>query len=246
MTPLELSLVFLLGLTGGLHCIQMCGPIVLSWSISLPRPQALRGHLKYNAGRILTYMLLGAIAGSLGNFLTTITKLASAGRIVSGAAMIVAGVLMIGLFPSNGLINIKQPARFSRWIGRHLLGPNGKFQLGLMLGFLPCGLIYAALLKAVDAGTPVAGALTMLAFGSGTAIALLSLGAASAIAGFRLSRWSTRLAAVFILLTGAILLYRGLTSPSCHVAQSGVGLRPTLASEARLIPTAWPHHHDLA
>ena len=64
--------------------------------------------------------------------------------------MIVAGILMVGLVPSNGLINI-QNRGITKRIGRRLLAPKGKFTLGLTLGFLPCGLIYAALLKAVDA-----------------------------------------------------------------------------------------------
>ena len=223
MTPVEFGLVFLFGLASGLHCLQMCGPIVLSWSISLPRGQAWHANLRYNAGRILTYMALGAAAGWLGSGIGALGKvagLAAGARIASGAAMIAAGALMIGLFPSNGLVAIGRPSHFSRWIGRNLLGPARKFQLGLMLGFLPCGLIYAALLKAVDAGGPLAGALTMLAFGLGTAASLLALGTASSLAGFRLSRWSTKLAAASVMAAGAVLLYRGIATahgaPHCH------------------------------
>ena len=62
--PFELGLVFLLGLVSSLHCVQMCGPIVLAFSLPLPRPEALRAHLRYNAGRILTYAALGALAGA--------------------------------------------------------------------------------------------------------------------------------------------------------------------------------------
>jgi sulfite exporter TauE/SafE len=105
-------------------------------------------------------------------------------------------------------------ARFRGLIGRRLLAPNGKFTLGLALGFLPCGLVYAALLKAVDSGNALSGAGTMLAFGSGTAVALFSVGAASSFV--RLPRWSNRLVAVFMMLAGALLVWRGLTAPVCH------------------------------
>ena len=64
--PLELGLMFALGLVGSLHCVQMCGPIVLAFSLPLNRPDALRANLGYNAGRILTYAFLGALAGSVG------------------------------------------------------------------------------------------------------------------------------------------------------------------------------------
>ena len=215
--PLELSLVFLLGLVSSLHCVQMCGPIVLAFSLPLSRPQALRAHLQYNAGRILTYALLGALAGAAGSgigMLGRLAGLASGARVFAGSAMIVAGILMIGLLPSNGLVSIQNPKRFSQFISRRLLAPKGKFTLGLTLGFLPCGLIYAALLKAIDSGSALAGAATMLAFGLGTAVALLTLGAASSF--FRFPRWSNRLAAVSMMAAGALLVWRGLMVPVCH------------------------------
>jgi sulfite exporter TauE/SafE len=214
MTPLELSLVFMLGLVSGLHCLQMCGPIVLAYSLPLKSGRT-RAHLSYNAGRILTYMFLGALAGAAGGALGILGRLAgiaTGARIVSGAAMIVAATLMIGLVPSKNLIQIENPSRFSRL----LTSPGTKFQLGLTMGFLPCGLIYAALLKAMESASAPAGALTMLAFGCGTAVSLLSIGAASSFFSPRLGRWSTRLAPVCIALSGAVLLYRGLAAPHCH------------------------------
>ncbi|MEO8595805.1 MAG: sulfite exporter TauE/SafE family protein [Candidatus Solibacter sp.] len=217
--PLELGLVFLLGLMSSLHCVQMCGPIVLAFSLPLPRTAVVRAQLGYNAGRILTYTLLGAFAGAIGSGIGMLGRLAgvaSGARIFAGAAMILAGILMIGLLPSSGLISIQGngiQGRFARRVGRRLLAPN-KFTLGITLGFLPCGLVYAALLKAVDTGSALHGALTMLAFGAGTAIALFILGSASSFV--RLPRWSNRVAACCMLLAGAILIWRGLTTQVCH------------------------------
>ena len=219
--PLELGLVFVLGLVSSLHCVQMCGPIVLAFSLPLKRGDALRANCGYNAGRILTYCLLGALAGTVGGGIGMrgrLAGLAAGARVFAGSAMIVAGILMVGLLPASGLVTIQKggvTARFRKAIGRRLLAPKGKFTLGLMLGFLPCGLVYAALLKAVDTGSALAGALTMLAFGTGTAVALLTLGAASSFVRF--PRWSNRLAAVSLMLAGAVLLWRGLTAaPVCH------------------------------
>ena len=220
MTPLEFTAVFALGLAGSLHCLGMCGPIVLSYSVALrgPRPAA---HLAYNSGRILTYMLLGAIAGTAGRAIALVGRLAglaSGARIFAGAAMIVAGVLMIGLVPSNSLVKIRRPGVMQS-IGRLILGPavRSKFTLGVILGFLPCGLIYAALLKALESGGAVAGALTMLAFGLGTAATLFGAGLLSSIAGARLGQWSNRVAALSVMLFGVILLWRGIAAkPVCH------------------------------
>jgi len=224
MTLLEFSIVFGLGLAGSLHCAGMCGPIVLSYSVALRGPR-LAAHAAYNAGRILTYMLLGALAGTAGRglgLLGRLAGLASGARIFAGAAMILAGVLMIGLVPSNTLVRIGQRGimrRFSHLLGPLILGPRtrNKFVLGLMLGFLPCGLIYAALLKALEAGDALSGALTMLAFGLGTAGALGAVGMLSSLAGAHMGRWSNRVAAVSVMLFGAILLWRGLAAkPVCQ------------------------------
>jgi len=225
MTLLELSAIFGLGLASGLHCLQMCGPIVLSYSLPLRAGQAVQAHLLYNAGRLLTYAALGALVGAAGGgvgALSRLAGLASGARIVSGAAMIVAGLLMIGFLPTNGLVAIQKRGitpRLSSAIGRLLLAPaaSGKFRLGLMLGFLPCGLIYAALLKAMESASAWGGASTMLAFGLGTSVALLAIGMGASFAGLRLGKWSTRLAPVTVMLFGAVLLWRGLAGgPVCH------------------------------
>ena len=222
MTPaaLEFPAIFGLGVVSGLHCVQMCGPIVLCYSLKLERRGALRAHFAYNGGRILTYMLLGALAGAAGGGLGLLGRMAgfaAGARIFAGACMVLAGVLMTGLLPKSGLVHIQSLGPFSRSVSRLLIAPRGKFALGLALGFLPCGLVYAALLKALETASPVGGALTMLAFGGGTAVALLSIGFASSFAGLRLGPWSSRLAAASVMLFGAILLWRGLSAaPVCH------------------------------
>jgi len=230
MSFLEFSLVFALGLAASLHCLQMCGPIVISYGVSMANRGVLHremvlAHLCYNAGRVVTYTALGALAGAAGSgigLLGRFAGLASGARLVSGAAMIVTGVLMLRVLPRKVLIQVEKRgvmALFSRSIGRLLTSSRalGKFGLGLMLGFLPCGLIYGALLKAVETARPLAGALTMTAFGLGTTAALLAMGVLSSIAGLRLGGWGNRVAGVAILITGAVLMWRGLTAgPVCH------------------------------
>lgn len=221
MTPSAFALMFGLGLASGLHCVQMCGPIVLAYSLPLGRGEAWRAHLLYNGGRITTYAILGAAAGLLGGGIGLAGRLAgmaSGARTVAGAAMIVAGLLMVGTGPASGLVALNRGGarqRFSRAVSRLLLSRH-KFRLGLALGFLPCGLIYAALLKAVDTASAGAGALTMLAFGMGTAAALGAVGAGASFAGAHLGRWSYRLAPVGVMAAGAILLWRGLAGTHCH------------------------------
>ncbi|MEQ1604177.1 MAG: sulfite exporter TauE/SafE family protein [Pyrinomonadaceae bacterium] len=217
----ELYVIFALGLVSSLHCVAMCGPIVLSYSLPLGSKKfgsQVLAHLAYNFGRILTYSLLGAIAGLLGGSVGFIGELAgfqNVAAIFAGALMIIAGILMLDLIPSKRLQRFNPllyASRFLRPLGSRFSSSSvsSKFTLGLVLGFLPCGLIYAALLKSVSTGTMFAGALTMAAFGLGTAGSLLAIGIFSSALGVKLSRWGSRVAAVSVLLLGIFIVARGV------------------------------------
>ena len=225
MSPLEFGLMFVFGLISSVHCVQMCGPIVLSYSLPLAgQPGLWRAHLSYNLGRTVTYTALGALAGASGSAVGWIARLsgfASGSRIVAGAAMMIAGVYLAGLVRPAHLVRIDRPgfaSRLARFGKRFMLSvhPAVKFRLGLLFGFLPCGLIYAALLKAVDTGSVLGGALSMLAFGIGTSLALAATGFASTAFRWRLGRWSNSLAGVSIMIAGALLIWTGVV-PGAHM-----------------------------
>ncbi|MGA3090510.1 MAG: sulfite exporter TauE/SafE family protein [Terriglobales bacterium] len=226
MTGLELSVVFTLGLVSSLHCVQMCGPIVLSYSVALvPAPSSsaapsrslVWGHFAYNLGRILTYSLLGAIAGLAGRTVGLIGRFAgvsSALAIVGGALMLVAGLMMLGIFPVVNILGaglFRITSTFLRPLSGLISSPRlgRRLLLGLMMGFLPCGLIYAALLRALSTGSALWGAATMAVFGAGTGGALLAVGILSSALRTGFSRWGTQLAAVSVLAMGTMLIVRG-------------------------------------
>lgn len=239
MSAAELSVLFGLGLVSSLHCVQMCGPVVVSFSLSSGHRRAsqqVATHLAYNVGRVVTYSLLGAVAGLTGQVFDLAGHLAGVENVVAifaGALMIVAGLLMLDLLPHRWLQRfdpLRHTTKFLRPLGSRIASPTvgSKFVLGLMLGFLPCGLIYAALLKAMAAGAPLAGSLTMLAFGLGTVGALFALGVLSSAFSLKLARlnasgWGSRLTAVSVALLGAVLVWRGVMpllstteAASCH------------------------------
>ena len=239
MSLAEFWLMFVLGLVSSIHCVQMCGPIVLSYSLPLAGGASQRqlavAHLWYNLGRVTTYTALGALAGAAGGVIGLAAHLAGiahGARIAAGVAMLSAGAyaLLVGKArslqrplrpPAADLIRIDTPtiaARLARMGKRFMLSvrPTSKYRLGLVLGFLPCGLVYAALLKAVDAGSALAGALTLLAFGLGTSLALGATGLASTAFGWRLGRWSNALAGASIMFAGALLIWMGV-APGAHV-----------------------------
>jgi len=222
MTVLDLTLPLGLGLVSSLHCAQMCGPIVLCVG-QTSRP--VRDHLAYNAGRILTYSALGALAGTAGHGIIRMAGIEQTAAILAGCIMVLAGLVMAGAAPRRVLVQVQRfgiPQLFSRTVGRLLVTPGAgrRLALGAMMGFLPCGLLYAALLKAVATGAAGLGALSMLLFGMGTAGALLAIGAFSSTIRLRLGRWSTALTAISITAMGALLVWRGIAATipgmACH------------------------------
>ena len=224
MSTVEIGLMLSLGLISSLHCAQMCGPIVVSYSLatidgvgsSQRRWTSLLGHLAYNSGRIVTYSLLGAVAGFAGQSVTWMGRLAGLGHtasLVAGVLMIVTGIAMLGWLPSLASLGQSSAAltsRFLRPLGELITSPkiSRRLALGLALGFLPCALVYVALMKALATGSPLGGALDMLAFGMGTAASLLAIGILSTSFRFRLARRGTQLAAVAVILMGLGLLWR--------------------------------------
>jgi len=225
---MDFWIMFGLGLISSLHCIQMCGPIVISYTAAAgfaPLPLSpvrhfnsslVPPHLAYNGGRILTYTALGALAGLFGRSVQFVGRLAgisSAAMILSGVLMILAGIFMFGSFAATSRLGSASVRFTSRLLKppRNLLSSHNtadRFYLGLALGFLPCGLVYIALLRSVATGTAAKGALCMLAFGLGTSGALLAIGIFSSAIKLRLNRFGSRLAAVSVMVLGLFLLWR--------------------------------------
>jgi uncharacterized protein len=218
----DIWVAFGIGFVGSIHCAQMCGPIVLSYSVaspSSPRRLALL-HTCYNLGRIVTYTVLGAAAGAAGGMFGSAANLVG----VEKGAMLAAGILMMvgGLLQFGKLLRITGRGFSERLFGGagkliNSPSPLSKFGLGLLLGLLPCGLLWAAIVKAAGTASPLVGAASMAAFGLGTSGALGALGAFSSLIGVRLGRYSNAFAAASIVLVGALLVYRGLMAQPLHM-----------------------------
>jgi len=211
---------FVMGLLGGVHCVGMCGGIVGAISLAQPgaAPQGFWSRqLGYNLGRIASYTLAGLLVGGLGTLLAAASGFHGAQRLL----MALAGVfmLLIGLH-IGGWLHLLGPVERAGgllWrriepLGRGLLpvrSARQAFGLGLVWGWLPCGLVYSALIWALSAGGAVQGGLLMLAFGLGTLPNLLLMGAVAARLGEWTRRPAVRWAAGGMLLGfGAVTLLR--------------------------------------
>uniref|UniRef100_Q47H76 Urease accessory protein UreH-like transmembrane domain-containing protein n=1 Tax=Dechloromonas aromatica (strain RCB) TaxID=159087 RepID=Q47H76_DECAR len=174
--------LFLVGLLGGTHCVGMCGGIV--GALSMGGQARWSMHLAYNGGRILSYAAAGAIAGALGAASMGLEGQVPARLIlyfVANLMLVAMGLYLLGVTKA---LAFTERAGQSLWrrlqpLTRRFLPVRSvaqAFPLGVLWGWLPCGLVYSALATALSTGSAGRGALTMLAFGLGTLPNLLLAG----------------------------------------------------------------------
>lgn len=205
---MELYAAFLLGLTGSLHCVGMCGPLMLATS----NGKGLSRLLAYQSGRILIYTILGVLLGAIG--LGARLWNAQSGIAISSGMLLIAFAFyrldparMVQAIPGYAHFQVGLRAQMGRLLPQS--GLVAGFAVGCCNGLLPCGLVYLAVIGAANAPSPMAGAMFMVAFGVGTLPLLL----VTLLAGRRLLRLDAgRLASITPLVmtvAGLLLLYRG-------------------------------------
>src|SRR5512145_1911865 len=195
MTATIFAAVFMTGLLGGVHCAGMCGGIVAALS-GQARGRRLPLHLAYNGGRVLSYALAGALAGaagSLGLLLDGLLPVQLALYVLANAMLIGLGLYLAGVSSVVAWIEHVGAALWRRIqpLTRSLLPADTlprALGLGLLWGWLPCGLVYAVLTTALLTGNALDGAAIMAAFGLGTVPNLL-------LAGLAMRRFTGRLQA---------------------------------------------------
>ena len=212
----------ILGLAGSLHCAAMCGPIYLTVSGFYEKPiQYMIPLLWQLIGKITGYALLGILFGIVGKGLS-ILVFQNTLMVISGLLLLLIGLSEIFRFKSFAVLENTVNKVMGRMIAQRA---KGAFLLGVLNGFIPCGLVYAACVGAMAAGKPENGAIYMVLFGVGTTPVLV-------ISAF--SRWlipirKMVLGAIWkqipVLLLGLLFLLKGM----------GVGIpyfSPDLKSES--------------
>lgn len=214
---------FVVGFLGGVHCIGMCGGIVGALCAGLGQEQqatskALPFLISYNFARILSYTSAGALMGGigwLGTHLVDIHALQQGLQLIAALFMIALGLYIAGWW--RGLLKVEQlggkliwsrlqPFMSSLMPVRSL---KQAFLLGLLWGWLPCGLVYSVVIWTIAVQSPVEGALLMLSFGLGTLPNLLLMGVfASALMQFVQHAWVRQVAGGLVIVFGCLMLFR--------------------------------------
>lgn len=215
MPDTSFTAVFLIGLLGGSHCVAMCGGIVSALTLHAPNSSPKWSlHLAYNAGRLGSYVLAGAVLGAIGGGMQQVMRdwlpvqwvlyvlanlmLVALGLYLMGATWSLAFTEKLGQKVWSRLQPLSRRFLPARTVGQAL-------PLGLLWGFLPCGMVYSALAVALVGGSAWRGAGLMLAFGLGTLPNLLL--AAALLTRFRgfYTHRSVRLAAGLLVVAFGVV-----------------------------------------
>jgi sulfite exporter TauE/SafE/copper chaperone CopZ len=237
------SMLFAVGLLTSIHCIAMCGGIALSQSLGSPgrrsgplsgvspsRLRQLLPGLKYNAGRVVSYTLIGALVGALGAAFSFSPAVKGAIALVAGIFMVFFALRMLGLF--SGLP--KAVGVFPPFIKGALmkasssLQKGGPFAVGILNGLMPCGPLQTMQLYALGTGSALAGALSMFLFSLGTVPLMLLFGVSASFLPHRFFPSMLKASAVLVMFLGVLTFARaagmaGFSLPS----PDGITFRPS-------------------
>jgi sulfite exporter TauE/SafE len=227
MEPLSFITALFLGLFGSSHCLLMCGGISAALSTQVARETGTSvtlSTLAFNLGRITSYGLAGLLVATLGLWLQGIND------VLLQVMRTLAAVLLIlmGLYIARWATWLTRLEQLGQSLWRHIqplttgLIHQGslakRYQLGLLWGWLPCGLVYSTLSWAATSGQPLQGAAIMMVFGLGTLPALFASSlAAGSLMQLLNHQWSRTIAGVLLICFG-IWTAMSVWWPSHHLS----------------------------
>ncbi len=211
------GMLFVTGVITSVHCIAMCGGINLSQCLPTNGTQenaraAFKPAFLYNLGRVVSYTLIGAIAGSVGLLLGNafefgLSMIFQGGiKIFAGVFMIVMGLGMSGLFAK---LRLSLPKGLSAKLNTEKHRGHGAFVVGLLNGIMPCGPLQSMWLVALGTAHPVSGALAMLFFSLGTVPLVLGLGALVTALGRKFTRAVMLAGSILVIVLGLAMCAQG-------------------------------------
>ncbi len=252
------GLLFISGLLTSFHCVAMCGGINLSQCLPHAVPdtspgapgsgdtrwQTVMPSFLYNAGRVVSYTVIGGLVGALGSVLILPGRAKGLIALVAGVFMVIMGLSMLQIFPALRKFNPRMPRAVAGLIYRERQrGNKGPFTVGFLNGLMPCGPLQAMQIYALSTGNPLKGALSMLLFSLGTVPLMFGLGALGSLLSRRFTQKMMQASAMLIIILGVLMFQNGLglSGVSTSALAGSVGLpvadnaRATLAGQAQLV-----------
>ncbi|MGH4121082.1 sulfite exporter TauE/SafE family protein [Clostridium sp.] len=208
--------LFIVGVFTSLHCVGMCGGIMLSQSIGTENKsefQSLKPALFYNLGRVISYTILGGIVGALGSVFSLSLQYKAGLQVLAGIFMVIMGLNMSG-YSLFRRFNIKLPRSLCN------IKKSGKtpFIVGSLNGFMPCGPLQTMQLYALGTGSALIGATSMFIFALGTVPLMLGFGAISGLLSKDNTKQLVKFGGILIVVLGLIMGNRGLALAGIYIS----------------------------
>jgi len=227
---------FLIGILGSLHCVGMCGPIALALPMaSTGGIRFLGSRVLYNLGRIVTYVVLGALVGSIGG-MVAVGGMQQTLSIIIGCTMLVGVILPAASQKLSSRWHVVQT--FHSFL-RRSLGTllqhrtfSALFLIGIVNGFLPCGFLYVALAGAATLGNAMRGTIFLAGFGMGTLPLMLGVALAGKQVQGKARKRAAKVVPAFAVVLAALFILRGLNlgipyiSPHMKMTQAPAAGKP--------------------
>ncbi|OOM75526.1 copper-exporting P-type ATPase A [Clostridium puniceum] len=222
--------LFVVGMLTSIHCVGMCGGIMLTQSVSKNNiviekqneVKNLMPAILYNAGRVTSYTIIGGIVGALGSVLSLSLNVKAGLQIFAGLFMVIMGLNMSG-FSLFRKFNIKLPWSSCKVKNK----PKAPFLVGILNGLMPCGPLQTMQLYALGTGSAISGAISMFLFSLGTVPLMLLFGAISGILSKGYTKQLLKFSGFLVIILGIIMGNRGF-------ALAGIGV-PNLNTLAQSI-----------
>jgi sulfite exporter TauE/SafE len=208
-------LLFVVGLLTSIHCMGMCGGLMLTQTLKRndeqtdndrPKTAVLPAAL-YNLGRVISYTIVGAVVGGIGQVLMLSNTLKGIIPIIGGLFMVIMAINLFGIFPVLRRLQIGLPNS----VVKKLRSPGNKSPIivGLLTGLMPCGPLQIVELYALGTRSVFFGAASMFVFSLGTVPGLLAFGTLSTLISKRFTKVVIRASAVLVAILGIVMIGRG-------------------------------------
>ena len=185
------GLIFMIGVLTGVHCIGMCGGIMLTQNNAM----------MYNGTRLISHTVVGAVFGAVGTIISYDKEFKSMLFTMCGLLVVIIGLMMWGIpFLRRISPQLTKPCRFK----------GGPAIVGLLTGLMPCGALTAMWMFAAASGSWRSGAASMFAFGLGTCALMIIFGMFGKFIPKKYNKYIMRVSTVLIITLGLLLMTKGL------------------------------------
>ncbi len=206
------SMIFLVGLISGLHCVGMCGNFVLGYTTkdAEQNRSPYLSHILYSLGKSLSYALFGALFGFLGSLFKITPFISGVTAIIAGLFLVIFGLNVLNVFSILKRIRIKQPEAMAKFAFKQHKQSKNPFFIGFFSGFLlGCGPLQAMYVFAAGNGDALEGAKFLTLFGLGTLPALIGFGIMARLLSNKMTQRFIQASGVILIVMGLMMLNKG-------------------------------------